>query len=371
MSGRGLLRIRSLADAYEEVGRHAPGFDTLRAVAASAVVLHHATGLSMDLLAGDPLFAFSRGYTTIGFFAVSFFFCISGFLVTPGLAANGDWIGYLSRRFMRIVPLLAVVVAATALVIGPLATRLPLETYFSDPQSWSYFRNITTSLSLELPGVVTQEGTNRVNEALWTLRYEVLCYLLLAALAILGLLARRWLVLILWLAASTLTAVTFETQGAQSSQFFNLAHLFAYFGAGVLLYLFAPRVPVSAGLAMLAAILLAAVLWLGLGAVFAPPLTAYLCVALGLVRFPWSDRAARFDISYGIYLWHGPVMAMLIEYNAFADWRTFFVATMGATVVLSALSWTFVEAPSLARKTWPADLFRNGLVRLRGISRSH
>ena len=352
-------RFVSIGAAYARAGRHAPGFDSLRIAAATLVVWHHSTALTQDILRADPLYRLSEGYTTLGFFAVSVFFCISGFLVTPGLAKNGDVVGYLSRRFMRVMPLLAVVVITTFLVIGPLATRLPMEAYFSDPRSWAYLRNITTSLSLELPGVTMQDGENRVNGALWTMRYEVLCYLVLALLAAFRLLRARWVMLAVWLGASATTVVTFGGQGAPSSQFLTLCHLFAYFGAGVLLWLFRERLPAHPLLFVLAAALLVVAWAGGLGPWLSPLLTAYLVAGLGLLPMPWSERLSRVDPSYGIYLWHGPAMALVL-----AAWRPdhhawLFAATMAATLPLALASWFALEKPALARKSWPVDLLRS------------
>ncbi len=360
--------FQSLASAYARVGGHAPGFDTLRLLAASAVVLHHSLALTHDIVADDWLFAFSHGYTTVGFLAIAVFFCISGFLVTPGLAANGDVIGYLARRFMRLAPLLVVVVVLTVLVVGPLATQLTLDAYFADPRSWLYLKNITTSLSLELPGVVMQDGGNRVNGALWTLRYEVLCYLVLAVLALARLLAKRWAVLALWLGASALTVATYGGQGTSITQLHTLAHLFAYFGAGVLLWLWRTRVPASPLLFFAATALLGAAWAVGAGALLGPLLTAYCVAGLGLVRYPWSARLSRTDMSYGIYLWHGPAMALVLAWWVPGHAPGLFLGTMAMTVPLALASWLLVEKPALARKAWPAQIARTLLARL-GMAR--
>jgi len=334
----------------------------LRILAASLVVLHHSLSLDYRMPLEDPLFAPSQGYTSTGFLAVCLFFCLSGFLVTPGLAKTGDVPGYLSRRFMRIMPLLIVVVALTVLVVGPLATSLPLAEYFSRPATWLYLKNATTSLSLTLPGVTNQHGTETVNGALWTLRYEWLCYFVLAVLSLLGVLRHRMVVLALWLAAVIVAAVGYGGQLDPGGAVVMLAHLFAYFGAGTLLYLFRQQVPVSPllGLAALMALVMA---WAtGLGVILAPLLTAYLVVLLGLVRWPWGSWLAKADLSYGIYLIHGPAIALVMAWLAPTSALVLFLATMALVLPLALLSWTLLEKPALAHKTLPADLARRVLA---------
>ena len=351
---------RTLAQAYEEVGRHAPGFDTLRILAALLVVVHHTQGYDprVDILTDDLLFRIGAGYTTIGFFAVCIFFAISGFLVTPGLTKTGNVIGYLSRRFMRIMPLLLVVVLATVFIVGPLATSLPLQSYFSDPQTWLYLKNVTTSLSLQLPGVVNEHGGDTVNGPLWTLRYEWLCYIALAVLSAVGLLRKRILVAGLWLAAIAFASAMYVDQTDPGNQPIMFAHLFSYFACGVLLYLFRDRIPASPYAAIAAAALLVASWASGTGTVFAPALTGYLVAMLGLVRWPWSGLLAKADLSYGIYLMHAPsIIVVLALWSPSGPWALF-AATLALTIPLAALSWFALEKPALAHKTLPEAIFR-------------
>ena len=189
------MKTPTLRDAYAAVDNRGPGFEVLRLVAASAVVMHHAMKIEHDIVRDDWLFQFSGGYTQLGLLAVSVFFALSGFLVTPGLLRSGNVIGYLGRRFMRIMPLLFTIVALTALVVGPLVSRVPLAEYYTSTATWRYFKTVTTFLSLQLPGVTDYDGGVTINGPIWTLHFEWICYLLLAGLAAIRVLSRRWLVL--------------------------------------------------------------------------------------------------------------------------------------------------------------------------------
>jgi len=328
------------------------------------VVVHHCAALEYDIVADDLLYRYGAEYTTMGFLAVCVFFCISGFLVTPGLAKTGDVIGYLSRRFMRIMPLLTVTVLATVFILGPLVTRLPVGEYFSQGETWLYLKNITTSLSLELPGVVNQTGSSSVNSALWTLRYEWLCYLVLGALAFAGLLKPRVFLLALWAGALVYAAFTYEGQGRSYPQAEVLAHLFAYFGAGSLLYLYRDELPFSWPLLALCIPLLALSWSTGYGVIVAPALTAYAVAGLGLVKWPWSAWAAKADPSYGIYLLHGPVIVGVIAFAAPGSALSLFAWTMPITFALALISWFVLEAPALRHKAMPAEILYKALAKL-------
>ena len=90
------------------------------------------------------------------------------------------------------LPALFVEVTLSALVLGPLFTRLPLADYFSDPQFMRYFGNIVGILiTFYLPGVFESGYVPVVNGNLWTLPSEFHCYLITAALMISGLAYNR------------------------------------------------------------------------------------------------------------------------------------------------------------------------------------
>lgn len=350
----------TLKAAYERHGNRGPGFDTLRLAAATAVVLHHAGSVSHDIVKDDVLYVFSGGYTHLGILAVSVFFALSGFLVTPGLQKSGDVLEYLSRRFMRIMPLLCVIVLLTITVVGPLLTSLPLGEYFRSAQTWRYLRNVTTFLSLDLPGVINYEGTSAVNSPLWSLHFEWLCYGILALASALGMLRNRLLFLAVYLLALGVFVFGYGPQTADSGlgRPFLLLYLFAYFGAGVLVCLFRDVIRWSPWLMLAALAALVMSLGTGLGYVFAPLLVTYLVASIGLVRFPWGRFLEHSDLSYGVYLSHTLVLSVLVHFFAIDSWIGLFAAGWAGALVLAWISWNVIERPALDHKSLPADLVR-------------
>jgi len=66
-------------------------------------------------------------------------------------------------------------------VVGPLVTSVPLNEYFENVQTYQYIKqNLLFHIVYDLPGVFNNNPyASAVNGSLWTLSYEVGCYLVL------------------------------------------------------------------------------------------------------------------------------------------------------------------------------------------------
>lgn len=350
----------------ESHGNRGPGFDTVRLIAATAVMLHHALGIEIDIVRDDVIFQFSDGYTHLGLLAVAVFFSISGFLVTPGLVKTGNVLEYLSRRFMRIMPLLFCVVVLTAFVLGPLLTSLSPGEYYTHPDTWAYLRNITTSLRLDLPGVVNHAGSSGVNGPLWTLRYEWLCYIIIALTSLAFFLRARFAFLAFWLATVIAFPMIYGFAEAEEGigQVGRLLYLFGYFGAGVTIFLYSDIIRWSPRWMLAASLALVTTLHFGLAHYFAPFLVSYLAIGFGLVAMPWSRMLSRADFSYGVYLTHSLVLTVLMNIYPFQSSLVLFAVCLPVSFAVAGLTWTFIEKPALTHKSLPAMLVRNLLDRV-------
>jgi peptidoglycan/LPS O-acetylase OafA/YrhL len=357
----------TLRAAYQRLDNRGPGFDMLRLVAASAVVVHHAMKIEHDIVRDDWLFGFSGGYTQLGLLAVSVFFALSGFLITPGLVKSNNVIGYLSRRFMRIMPLLVTVVVITALGVGPWYSGVSLADYYSSPVTWRYLKTTTTFLSLQLPGVTDYDGGETINGPIWTLHFEWMCYLVLAAMALLGVMKRRWVFFGLYVAAM---ATLFFVLGpvavdGERGKLFMFLFLFGYFGAGVLIQLFSDRLLWSRALMLASVALLAGVYATPLDYLLAPLLTAYLVVGIGLLRFPETPLTTGVDLSYGVYLTHSVVLMALMNIYPFQSWLLLFAVCWPVSLLLAYGTWKWVEEPALKQKNLPEHIARAVIERIK------
>ncbi|HEX2315489.1 MAG TPA: acyltransferase [Thermomonospora sp.] len=147
--------------------------DALRGLAAVSVALHHAAyhyapGLRRQITAWfDP-----------GLYGVMVFFLVSGYIIPASLERSGSlgrfWVG----RVFRIYPLLLVALAATVLIAA--GGLWPLRRGLTDLDRWAVVLAHLTMLQ-DLVAV-----PNALN-VLWTLSYEMVFYLLVAALFAVGL----------------------------------------------------------------------------------------------------------------------------------------------------------------------------------------
>lgn len=336
-----------------ELSSRGPGFDLIRLIFAIVVLLHHARGLEYDMEI-DPLFRYSGGFIHFGFLAVAAFFAMSGFLVTPSLLRSENVIDFASRRALRIFPALIAVVVLSMVVLGPCLTTFPLTVYFSDSDLYRYAKNALTLTYDHLPGVIDH---NRhpilINGALWILHFEVLSYAALVLMNMLGMLRRRLLCLMPFLLSyGFYLAVSFDATliTAVPHRLLTFTTLFVYFGAGVVLFVFADRIPFSMSLAIGAFVIATVALRLGVGAVVLPFCLTYIVMYCGLSVFP-GQALLKHDLSYGIYLIHSPILVALSM--LMPTMRTWWSITMLAfiiTLILSYLCWLLVEKPALKWK---------------------
>jgi peptidoglycan/LPS O-acetylase OafA/YrhL len=304
-------------------------FDWLRLLAAAMVIHHHVFPLS----GRAPLTFFSTDYGALG---VGIFFVISGYLVSGSLQRSATIGDYLKKRLLRVEPGLIVSLLVTALVLGALATTLPLRDYFASPQVWLYVaRNaLLYPTDYALPGVFTANPFPvAVNGSLWTLRLEFSGYLALAALAAAKLLRPNIVAVLAGLAAAGLIALPFLWPAeAGWLRLADVAVLNGYlFLGGAWLNLRGKSPPlwaVAAGI-----VLLATPLWaLGLPA-----------IVLRLGSLPAPKLPA--DLSYGLYIYAFPLQQLLAAHGMLSLWTS-----LALTLPFAAASWFLVEKPALKLK---------------------
>ena len=219
-------------------------FNLIRFIAASAVLLDHSFYLVARDIAAQSTIDFAE--LEIGRLGVDVFFIVSGFLVTRSVMTQPTLADYAVARVLRLFPALLVVTIFIAFVLGPLVSSVSWQDYFSDARPW-LFVPLTSSLithSLTLPGVFdTVPETGVIDAPLWTLRYETMCYVLLAFLALVGMLATRTraaLTLVLILVGYLL--ITFATPLRDIPAIDSATRFTFGFFAGGALYLFADKI---------------------------------------------------------------------------------------------------------------------------------
>lgn len=333
-------------------------FDFLRFFLAALVIFSHSFAmLYQGYQSYDPLLHWT-GQLAFGGWAVDGFFLISGFLITQSWERSKRPIDFAEKRVLRILPALVVVLLVTVFVIGPLATTLPLTTYFLSPRTYAYFGfmgTVNLHITDTLPGVFTHNplGT-RVNGSLWTIRCEAICYILVALLGLMQVYRRRVLVLL----ASVLAAVVMAVRWHHPllGGFTDSFRVTVFFLWGMTFYLYRDRIPHSR---VLLGLTLAGLVLADLAGVLTyvlPPLGGY---ALFYVAFSPAFGMQRFakhgDFSYGLYLYAFPVQQLLVTH--FRPLWNAGTLTIAAFVVAGACavgSWHLVEKKWLKQKRSPS-----------------
>jgi len=353
--------MQTFAQRLEAVGGVGPGFDLVRLVLCYEVMIWH----TFALTAGTPALGIASPFWLPFTMMVPMFFSLSGFLVT-GSALRLPVGDYLLNRAARIFPALFTCVGFSMLVIGPLVTSLPVADYFSNPGFFAHASNFIGWPNYLLPGVF-EDNVYRaaVNGSLWTVRWEVGCYLMMAGLVVIGWYRWPWLpaVLALLWAGAYLLVVDGDWTNAPGltgriigQVFGSGGMLYPFFLAGSAIYLLRDRLPWHGSIAAACALLFAAGSVLLDGEVYSthPAFAlvtafpaAYLVAWAGLKPLPVPGPWRGGDYSYGVYLWHFPVLQAVQHFLHLTEWWQLLLVGFLPVTLLAAASWHLMEAPLL------------------------
>ncbi len=336
----------SLARAYDP---HRNNFGFLRFLLASTVIWSHSYALSGR--PSDPVWALSRQIDG-GSVAVDGFFVLSGFLVTQSWMQQPSIRPFAIKRLLRLVPALILAMVFGAFVIAPMASPLPLGAYVRSPGPWLHFLGVGLSRYLFIPeSFASNPYPHLVNSPLWSLRYEIFCYALLAFLGVVfG--PRLGIAAISLFAVSLLVYSSLPAWVSPLSIVSQTPRLVASFAAGMIFFLFKDHLPVTGRWALGAALLIGVTMLIGGVRSIFPWAGGYLIIYYACIRgVRFNDFSRYGDFSYGLYIFACPIQQLAIHYFG----PTFpilplFVVTYLPALALAALSWRFVEAPALRLK---------------------
>lgn len=327
-------------------------FGVLRFLLAAAVLVSHAFYLYFGRVSSEPLYSVT-GYT-LGQHAVQVFFFLSGVLVAQSLAQSASLRDYLTARVLRIFPALIVCVLVTAYGLGPWLSTLGREAYLGDPGVISYVLK-TMSLSTgsaTLPGLYEANTVpGAVNTSLWTLKYEVICYALLAGIgavaflsgrtvAVVGATALAWFALMLTWRPELVPGATIVTV---------LGYFSLFFGAGAVAYLLRDQIRLHGAIVIALGAFAAYALKTTFAEIAMALFLGYGALWLGTFRFGgWRAFANTSDYSYGVYIYSMPVTQTLLVLQPDINLASLILAAFALTIVAAFLSWELIERPALA-----------------------
>ena len=297
------------------------GLDALRATAAFMVFVYHANLVFGVTVPFAPL-------SEHGSTGVLVFFVLSGYvLYRPFVAGRVDSVRYARNRFARIYPAYVAALIGAALLGGQAIT----------PDYW---------LFLQQPDLRDPHALLPVS---WTLQVEVVFYLVLPLVALLFRPVRRralWLALLcvaLVLGSLVLGLAVVVPPRTGPLVFLYMAWAFV---PGMIV---AELAPVGQRWAIVPGLILVI---LGLVTAMVPFWDFVTVIGAAFLVYGLSDAGAPATLarsgsrlSYAFYLWQLPLLAAVAALGL-AGWIGAFVS-LALVVAVSALSWTFVEAPAM------------------------
>ncbi|OBG60232.1 MULTISPECIES: acyltransferase [unclassified Mycobacterium] len=331
-----------------------------RLLLAAEVIFIHSWGVTGRNPTNRPVYQLLLCVGVDGFFA------ISGFLITASWLSNPRVRDYFAARALRILPGFYACLIVTAFVFAPLgvamqggsATRLISS---GAPLEFVLENSAVALVKFDIGG--TPQGVPVAgvwNGSLWSLVWEVMCYLIVAVIGVVGLASHRWVspaILVAALIGASLMpplASPEELAHQQGNALVPLLFLACrtaiMFSAGALLYQWRDRIPARWSLVGVSLVIVAlSSLLPDYRMVAALPL-AYAIVVSGALIHNKRLRL-RTDLSYGVYIYAFPIQQLLVIgglkwLNPFV----FFVVATAATLPLAAASWFFVENPARSLK---------------------
>lgn len=335
-------------------------FDLLRTMAALTVLFSHSFALSglPQPMAGQE--------TTLGSLAVWVFFAISGYLIAQSSLASSTVQSFATKRLLRIMPALLILLVLSVFVAGPLLTQLSVGDYFANSHSWAYLvRNPAFGNQGELPGVFNNLPlAGEFNGSLWTIKYELLMYALLGAgmamvqrsqlLPFCAGLAAVFFILTLahHCGLVDLNIVFWRLEGLSDLRMDRVSLLGCLFFSGAVLAFRYPNrhaAHLVIGSVIFIFIFRNTALFRPFTALLLPLIVIYIARGGGEIL---RHLKPRHDLSYGIYLYAFPVQQTIASFGftGWQQWPFSLGASAVATVALAYLSWIFVERPALNLK---------------------
>ncbi|MEO3775093.1 acyltransferase [Micromonospora sp. B9E7] len=377
--------VRSRGTLADLLSGRSNGIGLIRLCLAVGVVLSHSKPLGFG--ANDLGYHLTGRQTNVGTMAVYGFFVLSGLLITRSARRTG-LIRYAWHRALRIFPGLWVCLLITALVVAPLvALREHGSTTGFFDNAWepggplaylqaNWWTGVRQYGIHDLLRDTTPWGdksnSSVFNGALWSLKYEMFCYVVVGVLAATAVLrnARRFVLFLTvalylsilhdWVSSGQFSGPvstaswSFNSPLVGGMSFHYIVYLGFLFAFGATLDLYRERVPINDALGIGSAVALGLSLLFGGFFVIGLPAFAYLLVWLS-VRMPrqlhWVGR--KNDYSYGIYI-YGFVFQQVMASLGWSRWGYVPFAAMSVAAAFAAafVSWKLVERPALRLKDW-------------------
>lgn len=319
------------------------GFEYLRFVLAITVIYVH----SYEVSYGSGGHAYLLDFRSVTGLILPMFFALSGFLVAGSLERNPVLPKFLYLRALRICPALIVETFLSALILGTTFTTIPLSEYFSHPDFQSYFGNIFGVIHYQLPSVFSNNPLpNIINAQLWTVPYELWCYILLSLFFLLKIKKPLdWLIIMIMVCF-----FVFTDQVRPRLLCVNGSTLLLCFLTGVVFHRFKGSIIYNPWLFIIAMCLCLCFLAFPKWDVFVALPCTYITIYIGCLNPKRKWIVESGDYSYGMFLYG---YALQQAYANILEPQSHFInfaLSLPAAFACAFLSWHYIEKPALNLK---------------------
>lgn len=326
----------------------------VRFIAAVSVLISHSYPLYYGLPEIEPLFKLIG--KSAGGVAVDIFFITSGFLIAKSFLNRSSINNYIWSRVIRIYPGLWFVLLATLIVFIPAAHPEAYKSIILSSDALYYtIKNSIILLRPEYAITGAYEDNpypSAINGSLWTLPWELYCYILIAVgiFSIQKIFRTHWIKVyhtVGLIALAYIAGTDLDLLKNNKNAFIIIA-----FYVGSLCYINRARIKLNFT-SLVIAILLMITNFVTLHTTLIYILT--LTYSLFYLAYIPSGKIRKFnnigDYSYGIYIFAFPIQQSIIKIWPEIGFIAYIVSSLLLTLVFSWFSWNFIEERSLRLKT--------------------
>lgn len=367
------MKFDTIGSLYDSKSNN---FHLVRFVLATMVIWTHA----VVLLRSNENWIGHLLKIDIGATAVHGFFVVSGFLIVQSAFHSKSTTEFIIKRLLRIIPAFFVSLLLVSFVIGPLVTPLSMKEYFqpggADPYSFVW-KNLAFGYPTDVwkfKEVFSTNSSDSINGSMWTLKHEMAMYLIIALLLLTGMIRKRYSLIVLQLLI-IIGLFAYHIWGWQPFKervvyywvlnYWNYKGILEegfFFVCGSLMYVYRDKIPLNKKL------FIAAILGIVIAVIFKEAkLGLFLFLPYIVIYCAVNKRYAEFqkygDYSYGIYIFHFPLMQTIIFIHKNWTVEQLFIISFFVTLIVAFISWHLIEKPALGLKKKLGSLgTRNKLI---------
>ena len=282
-------------------------FDFVRFILASLVLYSHSYilfyGPNSIELENEFIHYMTGGLIDGGAIAVNLFFVVSGFLITISWFNTKSHIHFIIKRLLRILPGFIALMAITIFIIVPLLTS-DLELYINHISIGNIIKDFVklTISPISVMNIFEELPKNTVNGSLWTLKYELYCYMMILILGVLRILNKKVVTLIFIIFLSIYLLQINDI--ISFNRGIPIPRLFTYFLVGILIYFYKDKIKFDnktlLGLLAISIVLSFTPLKILILIFFVPYILFYFIYSNTFKFYAFGKYG---DFSYGIYIY--------------------------------------------------------------------